>query len=40
MQLYGRILKSHRTAVAAYPQFEVRAILRDAKARADMADCE
>jgi hypothetical protein len=40
MQLYGRVLKSHRAAVAAYPQFEVRAILRAAKARADLAHCE
>jgi hypothetical protein len=40
MQLYSRILKHHRAAVAAYPQFEVKAILRAAKAKADIAHCE
>lgn len=40
MRLYGRVIKSHRAAVAAYPAFEVRAILRAAKAKADLADCD
>lgn len=38
-RLYASVVVRHRAALSSYPRFEVKAILRAAKARADMANC-
>ncbi len=38
-RLYATIVVRHRAAISSYPRFEVKAMLRAAKARADIANC-